>query len=130
MSAQRLALQTLKSIEATSKTRSAFKFSRVSNLAKLVRVLGYGFLLFDLSPVAAQTLAAVENKGGASHDLPSVKETMPKVALREYSGLTMQTYLTRKGVVKDVYPATDGRFYIVRSNGRKFFPKSLNKSTK
>lgn len=127
MSAQRLALQTLKSIEATSQTRSAFKFSRVSNLAKLVRVLGYGFLLFDLSPMAAQTLALIENKGGTRHGLPSVRETPTPRLKIELRAITGRFYTMRNGETREVWEHTGGRLYVVRSNGRKYFPKSLNR---
>lgn len=117
MTKQNFAIQALKSIEATSRTRDSFKYNRVKTLVKAVRGLGFAFLLFDLSPVAAQVVEMVDNT-------TQTTQNRPKVVLR---GITGETFTLKTGEVCEVWTHTDGRKYVVRANGRKYFPKRLNR---
>lgn len=118
MSKQKLAIATFKSIEATSRTRDSFKYGRVKTLVKAIRGLGFAFLLFDLSPMAAQVVAMVDNT-------PQTSQMRSKVVLR---GITGETFTLKSGQTCEVLIHTDGRKYILRPNGRKYFPKRLNRN--
>lgn len=120
MTTQQFALSTLKSIEATAQTRDAFKYGRVKRLAKSLIAMGYAFLLHDLSPVAAQTLAVAN---------PVQKEVVrasnkPKIVLR---GITGQYYTMKSGIRREVFVSPTGRKFVFTASGKKYYPKSLNR---
>lgn len=122
MSNKKLALQTIKSIEETSRTRSAFKYSRVRNLARMVSSLGFFALLLDLSPLAAQTLSM-------TGDVASTPYHAQKATIRKAVGrmvFTGERYTLKTGEVCDVYANIHGRKFVLR-NGKRYYPKSLNK---
>lgn len=99
-----------------------------SNLIQTCKLMGLSVaFLASASPLAAQTLALTESKGTQGTFLPSVKETPHQPIKRELRGITGEEYQRRNGEVVPVWLAPDGRKFVYRPNGRKFFPKSLNK---
>ena len=79
--------------------------------------MGFGFLLLNLSPVAAQTLDGVKK-------VPTTHKTSPKIELK---GITGDYYTLKTGEVLAIYVSPQGKQFVIRPNGRKYYPKSLNK---
>lgn len=101
------------------------------NLLDTCKLIGLSVaFLASASPLAAQTLALTESKGTGGTISTSVRKTTTprhKIQVREYDGRTPDTYKMRNGTVLDVFQTEDARYYVIRPNGKKYFPKSLNR---
>lgn len=124
MSKERMALATLKTIETSARSRYAMRWADCKRLAKTLVLMGYGFLLHDLSPVAAQTLA-LTGKGISTPEYAKKQEkTRSVVAGTCFTG---EVYPMRDGQLYDVYQSRTGKRFIVKPNGKRYYPARLNK---
>jgi uncharacterized membrane protein len=110
--------------KAAAKTAEAIKsqslqVSAWENLRETCKRIGITLSLVALGcSVSAQNLAMVDNSTQAA-------QMRPKVVLR---GITGETFTLKSGQTCEVWMHTDGRKYVLRANGRKYFPKRLNRS--
>lgn len=110
--------------KAAAKTADAIKsqslqVSAWENLRETCKRIGITLSLVALGcSVSAQNLAMVDNN-------TQTAQMRPKVVLR---GITGETFTLKNGQTCEVWTHTDGRKYVLRANGRKYFPKRLNRS--
>lgn len=120
MTKQEFSLQTFATIEAAAHSRYAMRWADCKRLAKSLVLMGYGFLLHDLSPIAAQTVAYTPTH--------TVSERGPLVAGTCQTG---ETYTMRDGETLAVYQNAQGKKFIIRTSKsgklRRYYPAKLQK---
>lgn len=127
MTKQEFALSAMKTIEATSLTRDAFRFGRVSRLAKLIKGVGFAFLLLGLSPIASQTISLVDKGDKTPQSSPTIAQKRTLVAGQCITG---EVYTMRDGTARDVYMTPRGKRFVLREKCgkfRRYYPKKLSK---
>lgn len=124
MTSQQFALQTVKTIESSARSRYALRWTDCKRLAALVIALGYGCLLQGLTPLAAQTVSGVTI--GDKNSLTVRKNTPNTLKKRELKCITGETYTLKTGETRPVYMSPSGKRYVLTANGSKYYPKRLN----